>query len=246
MNKRPDLESFLNSIPENKMPQLIAAIKEGKIDSSSSELDFNKNIPLTQNQIDIAKGALSHFSDMENFLFELELIREIKSQKSRNATRLVWTSPLYDERADDTLDTLVSMIQSANYSILIVGYVVFKADKILKEISKRAKEKSNLKVRFILEKAADYSEDVLKKWTSTRYPEFFSYSPKIPRSLLHAKVVIVDKSQILITSANLTENALERNVELGIFHDSKTIAEEASGLFQALIDEGYMEPIPTV
>ena len=69
------------------------------------------------------------------------------------------------------------------------------------------------------------------------------YKPKQKRSSLHAKVVIIDDSQLLVTSANMTGNAIETNIEMGIIHKGK-IVKDAKTLFQSLIYEGFMVKLP--
>jgi hypothetical protein len=38
----------------------------------------------------------------------------------------------------------------------------------------------------------------------------------MPLAVLHAKAVVADDEAVLVTSANLTEAALDRNIELGV------------------------------
>ena len=42
-----------------------------------------------------------------------------------------------------------------------------------------------------------------------------SLDPSGPTGVLHAKAVVVDGEAVFVTSANLTEAALDRNIELG-------------------------------
>ena len=49
--------------------------------------------------------------------------------------------------------------------------------------------------------------------------------------------------QLLVTSANMTGNAIETNIEMGIIHKGK-IVKDAKTLFQSLIYEGFMVKLP--
>ena len=55
-----------------------------------------------------------------------------------------------------------------------------------------------------------------------RQAEFPSWQWKVTRKpYIHAKVIIVDNSQVFIGSHNLTTNAIENNREMGIILDHR-------------------------
>lgn len=54
--------------------------------------------------------------------------------------------------------------------------------------------------------------------------------------MLHAKAVVADDELVLVTSANLTEAALDRNIELGLLVRDRALAATVSRHFQVLID----------
>ena len=45
--------------------------------------------------------------------------------------------------------------------------------------------------------------------------------------MLHAKAVVADGESVFVTSANLTDAALDRNIELGILLRDRTLAANA-------------------
>jgi len=49
---------------------------------------------------------------------------------------------------------------------------------------------------------------------------------------------------VFVTSANLTEAALDRNIEVGILFRDRTLALSLSNHFQGLIDKGLLSPLP--
>jgi phosphatidylserine/phosphatidylglycerophosphate/cardiolipin synthase-like enzyme len=71
-----------------------------------------------------------------------------------------------------------------------------------------------------------------------------STSPEGPGRVLHAKAVVTDEEAVFITSANLTEAALDRNIELGVLIRDRALALTVSGYFQVLIDHGLVKPLP--
>jgi phosphatidylserine/phosphatidylglycerophosphate/cardiolipin synthase-like enzyme len=58
------------------------------------------------------------------------------------------------------------------------------------------------------------------------------------RRFSHAKCVVVDGRTAFVTSANFTEAAQERNIEVGILVRSQIVAERLIAFFDALIAYG--------
>ena len=64
------------------------------------------------------------------------------------------------------------------------------------------------------------------------------------RSALHAKCVVIDGQEALVTSANFTAAAQERNIELGLLVHSPDVAYRVERHFEALIKGGHLERLP--
>jgi phosphatidylserine/phosphatidylglycerophosphate/cardiolipin synthase-like enzyme len=64
--------------------------------------------------------------------------------------------------------------------------------------------------------------------------------------VLHAKAVVADDEAVFVTSANLTEAAFERNIEVGLLVRDRTLAATLSSHFRGLIDRGLLHPLPMV
>ena len=92
---------------------------------------------------------------------------------------------------------------------------------------------------------------VKNDWPGVHLPRVY-YDPRSleqgrsPRSSLHAKCVVVDGSEALVTSANFTEAAQIRNIELGLHVKSSTIAGQIEDHFYSLIRNGYLAKLPLV
>ena len=61
---------------------------------------------------------------------------------------------------------------------------------------------------------------------------------------MHAKCVIIDGQEALVTSANFTEAAQERNIELGLLVHSHAIAQRIEEHFMSLIRSKCLERLP--
>jgi phosphatidylserine/phosphatidylglycerophosphate/cardiolipin synthase-like enzyme len=90
--------------------------------------------------------------------------------------------------------------------------------------------------------ARDFRE---KHWRWPELPQLF-YDPRslsdnpMHRSSLHAKCVVTDRSAALITSANFTQAAQLRNIEVGLLVRHLTLVERLACYFEGLIDSGQL------
>ncbi|MCY2987319.1 MAG: phospholipase D-like domain-containing protein [Planctomycetota bacterium] len=63
------------------------------------------------------------------------------------------------------------------------------------------------------------------------------------RSCLHAKCVAVDREHAFVSSANFTEAAQERNIEVGLLLHCTRVAEQLTHHFDGLLDAGALKPV---
>jgi phosphatidylserine/phosphatidylglycerophosphate/cardiolipin synthase-like enzyme len=88
---------------------------------------------------------------------------------------------------------------------------------------------------------------VTKHWPGTRQPEVF-YDPRAlaktweERASLHAKCVIVDRRVAIVTSANFTEAAQRKNIEVGILTRHEPLVRRLTDYFEALRHTGQLQP----
>ena len=55
------------------------------------------------------------------------------------------------------------------------------------------------------------------------------------------------ESTAFITSANFTESAHERNIELGVlFRENPKVAQSIRSKFESLIQNGFLKPLPAI
>ena len=76
-------------------------------------------------------------------------------------------------------------------------------------------------------------------WPGKRLPELY-YDPRSlhpdpgQRAILHAKCVIIDDTQVFLTSANFTQAGQQRNLEAGVLLQNPTLARDLTAQFDAL------------
>jgi phosphatidylserine/phosphatidylglycerophosphate/cardiolipin synthase-like enzyme len=162
----------------------------------------------------------------------------------------------------DTGVVLRQLFTSAERRVLIVGFAVHEGREIFVVLSKRMTHRSGLVVQLCLDirrAPGDKTKSnalqrrfaerfVRQEWPGAQLPELF-FDPRslaeseAQRASLHAKCVVVDGVRALIGSADLTEAAQLRNIEVGIIVRG-AIAEALERHFHALIAGGHLRPLP--
>lgn len=176
---------------------------------------------------------------------------------------LVWTGPqVAGLHARETRSVYEEMIDGAQRSIWLSTFAFYDGPKAFHRIAECMSSKPDLRVRLLLniqrrrgdttaaeQLVARFSEAFWRQdWPGTRRP-FVYYDPRSlelegPSGVLHAKATIVDEHSLFLTSANLTEAACDRNIELGVLLHDRTMALTAIGYFQGLIDAGLLSELP--
>jgi phosphatidylserine/phosphatidylglycerophosphate/cardiolipin synthase-like enzyme len=83
------------------------------------------------------------------------------------------------------------------------------------------------------------------EWPGERLPEVY-YDPRsldrdaIRRAVLHAKCVVTDRRVALVTSANVTEAAQTRNIEVGALVRCANFSTNLAAHFVVLVDLGLL------
>lgn len=241
---RKNINYLLETLPEKKLKEFSKLLSQKKISKKSGTYDLKDKLNLLPDEIRIVKKVLSNL-DPESILIALELLGEINSNKqtTNENTSLSWTSPIvFHKKADTTKSTIIEMIKSAKKSITFVGYYIMPDTT---EIFSALIDASNrgVVIRLCFDKARKFFKIIKKLWQNKApFPSVYTFRPKEEHSSLHAKVLIIDSNQLLITSANLTGRAISRNVEMGIKHVGKS-AKNADELVDSLIENEFLEEI---
>lgn len=86
------------------------------------------------------------------------------------------------------------------------------------------------------------------EWPGTARPRVFydprALDPEGPGGVLHAKAVVADDQSVFVTSANLTEAALDGNIELGLLVRDRALAASIASHFRVLIEKEMLVLLP--
>lgn len=186
-------------------------------------------------------------------------------QRAMDAVQLVWTSP--DEEGPHVRDTCVvvrQLLSEARRSLWIATYNIFNGQDVFEPIQEAWLYRPELEVVLVLnvppdEKNGIYGLAAVHRrakafweyhWPWPRKPAVY-YDPRGPEKTAttsacqHAKCILVDEATAFITSANFTEAAHERNIELGVlFRENVKVARSIRMKFESLIQNGLLLPLP--
>ncbi len=150
------------------------------------------------------------------------------------------------------------LFANATKTVLVAGYAVYQGQKVFQALADRMMTIPTLQVRLFLDiqrpqgDTSAVSEIVRRfsaqfrasQWPNDRpLPQVF-FDPRsldtasTKRACLHAKVVVVDSQSVFISSANFTEAAQQRNVEVGILASSVSLANRLTEFFDKGVASG--------
>lgn len=150
-----------------------------------------------------------------------------RTLSTEERTEIAWTGPATEvvplRRVDQVL---YELIESAQSEVILVTYAAYKAERALDAL--RDASERGVKILVIVELSResggkltfDGADRILERVPSASI--FYWPLSKRPRNeagqygAMHVKCLIADAKTALVSSANLTDHALEMNMELGL------------------------------
>ncbi|MEH1835049.1 MAG: phospholipase D-like domain-containing protein [Nostoc sp.] len=179
---------------------------------------------------------------------------------------LISVDPQYGHCTVEHLNS--SLYYATPKSVLISSFTIDKGEKarkLFQVLAERMDTNPELYVQMFLNIQRPHhskvAESVLLRefahtfrrdiWTGNRLPEVFYDSRSLAvdvkqKSSLHAKCIVVDEEFVLITSANFTEAAHERNIEAGVLLTDSATAQALRLQFDSLVSHKILRPIPGI
>jgi len=172
----------------------------------------------------------------------------------------VTTGPEVGGVANRSTAVVVSdLFRNAQHSVLIAGYAVYQGQRVFLSLAERMQQHPELQVRMFLDVPRTYADtsstnDQVARFVHTFKTSQWPYLAPMPYvyccdqiidsqtgklGSLHAKCIVVDNEQVFVSSANFTEAAHERNIEVGLLVRSAVLGERLVRFFEALVDNQY-------
>lgn len=221
--------------------------------------DHEQEVTAALAQLDEAGMSPKHIASMARLLAE----ERAASQAVSDRMELVWSGLTgMNSNSRDTGVVVQQLLREAKKSVLIASYAIDKGEKaeaLFGTLAKKMDEDPELQVRLFLNVHRTYgdetSEAVLLRrfaksftdeiWPGERMPEVY-HDPRsleiggYERSCLHAKCIVVDDESVLISSANFTEAAQERNIEAGVLVADEGVAKRIRWQFEGMVETGVL------
>ncbi len=163
----------------------------------------------------------------------------------------------------DTHSVVQSLFQEATSEVILAGYAFYNGQALFERLHEHWTLSPSLKLIFHVDvprRHGDTSsaEGIIKKyvdefrakhWPWHPAPELY-FDPRAleadskSRASLHAKIVVIDRRKLLLTSANFTEAAQQKNVELGVLCSLPYLAERVCSYFEGLRKTGQLRRLP--
>lgn len=231
-------QSVRQLINAGAFDEVIKALDSGALTSESGAASIAK-LAAGRGAVDRALRDLladwtSHFAAVGNsgFALQLETIKEAVALTDREATQteVVWTGPKVEgSYLRATRQVVQDIILAARSELLVVGYwLAGKQDYegIINDIIDLMADAvaRGVKVTMVLDEGEkgygkNNRDTLVALWPEgIAEPRLLTWRiPSGDKHLkLHAKVLVADRNDALVTSANMTMYALDRNMEMGV------------------------------
>ncbi|RYD63093.1 MAG: hypothetical protein EOP84_33955 [Verrucomicrobiaceae bacterium] len=179
-------------------------------------------------------------------------IEGIQAGRANPDIHLVWTGPDTPRTSPrDTLPQMLEMIGNSKHTLLLVTFAAFKVTRIMEALNDAHQRGVQLMVvvESVSNSGGQISHDACKAFPpSLQNAGCLWLWPLAKRKLnkkglpgkLHAKCLVIDGRETLVSSANLTEDAMERNIEMGLRCTNSAIAQEIELRFNSLKKAGIL------
>lgn len=170
------------------------------------------------------------------------------------AINIVWTGPSSSSFAPRRIDQfLYDLLAGAQRRILLVTFAAHRIPRLTEGL--KAAHARGVQVTMLLEteddSAGQLSFDAVKAFGDFPINEIVVLQwPRASRETnqagrpgkLHAKCAVVDDT-VLVGSANLTDDAFSRNMEMGLTTRDQRLADQVVAHFRELQSQGILQPI---
>ena len=258
------MSDVLLDLPSHLRDRLVSALESGLLGPSPTLASLRSVLGNREDAEDLAASLLELGRLGISGPAAAAWLRTLERATARTRKPdLVWSGPeVSGLHARDTRRVYEELLGSAERSIWASTYAFFDGPKAFEVLARRMETTPALRVTLLLNiqrKRGDTtaSEQLVRRfaerfwkteWPGSARPSVFydprALDPEGPGGVLHAKAVVADDEAVFITSANLTEAALDRNIELGVLIRDRALALAVSGYFRSLIDRDLLKPLP--
>lgn len=256
---------FLSSLTDSSLAALATAVEAGWLSGSSPDSAFASIAG------EMGSAVAKWLTGLEDTAFTPsqtgKLIHAIIAGRHREqilVPDLVVSGPdVPGVPTADTYAVVQSLFQEAHDEVVLAGYAFHNGRLLFERLAEQQKSRPQLRIIFHVDvprRSGDtsssdaivlrYADEFRQRhWPWLPFPEVY-YDPRAldtdsrQRASLHAKVVVVDRTKLFLTSANFTEAAHQRNIEMGLLTKVPYLAEQVATYFEGLRQSGHLLRLP--
>ena len=258
------MNDALLNLSDGELRELSSALRSGRLTASSSAIALERIMSKAS-----ASSVAMHLQELGARGYTAGLIADtielLLSDRARRSIpdellQLVITGPDAANSIRDTAVVVRDVFANAEQTVLIAGYAVYQGQQVFQALADRMEREPKLKVRMFLDIRRERNDSAdspvvvrrfleqfrSRQWPEgKRVPEIFFFPASLDdnlekRSVLHAKCVVVDQKTVFVSSANFTEAAQNRNIELGLLINSPALAERITAHFDSMLAQGFL------
>jgi len=247
---------FVLEEPVERVESFAEALEQGRIVIESTDARLKREFVHGPNSLTRMVAVLKSWREQggsadllaRTIRGQLEVRRAVEDRGPK--CELVWSGETLGGKGVRSTGSVVKeMLGHARRSVLVVSYSIWlgsgpAADVI---VQLAGLSSAGVDITFILDRRYQDGWNVTQlksAWPSGhRRPSIWSWQHESDSmAKLHAKVIVVDRRDVLITSANLTSHGIDKNLELGLRVLGQP-AEDAAYHFERLIQDGEFDKI---
>jgi phosphatidylserine/phosphatidylglycerophosphate/cardiolipin synthase-like enzyme len=251
----------IRALSARVLTDLAQALRTGRLAASASASMIRLAVPAASEIASAeASSLLSSGMAAEHAALLFESIAADRAAEARSGDiEVVSSGPDSVGTTRDTGVVLRELFAAAEQRVLIVGFAVHQGRDIFAVLAQRMLARPALSVRLCLDVRrapgdTTRSDALLRRfadrflrqeWPGPRLPQVFYDARSLAegesvRASLHAKCVVVDGMKAFVGSANFTEAAQRRNIEIGVVVHTKAIAATIEEHIAGLIERAHL------
>ncbi|MGJ8720440.1 MAG: DISARM system phospholipase D-like protein DrmC [Salinibacterium amurskyense] len=205
---------------------------DGRVDLASSALTDSAHPAHA-----LLKPALVQLGSAENLASVLRSFA-VAASKSPDPPRAVWSGPTFDGDSDHTTAAVSHLIDGAVEDVFVSTFSATANSPFVEALWKALAR--GVSVTVVIDGSAKMAPTIATLSARLQGASFLKYVPDGSYGLQHSKVVIVDSAAALVTSANFSEAAAHKNLEVGVLIRDPKFASKLRQRFSSLRTAGYL------
>jgi cardiolipin synthase A/B len=169
------------------------------------------------------------------------VVHATEVRRDRESVELVWTGPPTPSvPVRHTAQVLGGVIEGATDAVFVVSYAAYTLPGVVQRLNDAVRR--GVRVSVLLEPGKEHGGHVdhdgvtaMRSAVTGAYAYVWDPDANESGASMHAKCVVADGNTAFVTSANLTDAAMERNMELGVLVKGGTVPDRLHRHLDALV-----------